>query len=103
MRLGKNKTEEKIRINSPDNAHSNGIGGVFMEEKKRASEETLLKELAYVEDLTRKKLCVYARLLTDVALAKELEGLSMRHDERKRVLCALAGDKKALEDKKNEA
>ena len=42
-----------------------------------------LKRLIELEDLVEKKTKIYSRLLTDVALAKEMEALSLRHEKRK--------------------
>jgi len=57
-----------------------------------------LTELAGAEDLAEKKTKIYARLLTDVALAAEMENLSSRHAKRKEALLCLTtineGDEK---------
>lgn len=53
-------------------------------------EKDVLKGLYALEDLTEKKLSVYARLLTDVNLAKDMEGLAKKHAERKMRLQTLA-------------
>ena len=49
-------------------------------------EEKYLKELMGMEDLTEKKARIYSRLLVEPALAKEMENLSKRHEERKEIL-----------------
>ena len=46
-------------------------------------EEKYLKELMDLEDLAEKKARIYSRLLTEPSLAKEMESLSKRHEERK--------------------
>lgn len=56
----------------------------------REQEKGWLLALAQVEDLVEKKTKIYARLLTDVAIAKELETLSLRHQKRKKALEQLA-------------
>lgn len=56
-------------------------------------EETALKRLLGVEDLAEKKARIFSRLLTDVALAKEMESLAKRHEQRKGVLLNLLGQK----------
>lgn len=56
----------------------------------REQEKGWLLALAQVEDLAEKKTKIYARLLTDVAIAKELETLSLRHQKRKKSLEQLA-------------
>ena len=54
------------------------------EEEKKA-----LCTLAEVEDLAEKKAMIHARLLMDTALAKTMEELSKRHENRKERLCVL--------------
>ncbi len=49
-------------------------------------ENELLERWIAIEDLAVKKANVYARLLFNPALAKEMEGLALRHDERKQRL-----------------
>ncbi|MBO5412147.1 MAG: hypothetical protein J6A38_03620 [Clostridia bacterium] len=56
----------------------------------REQEKGWLLALAQVEDLAEKKTKIYARLLTDVAIAKELETISFRHQKRKKALEQLA-------------
>ena len=56
-------------------------------------EETALKRLLGVEDLAEKKARIFSRLLTDVALAKEMESLAKRHEQHKGVLLNLLGQK----------
>ena len=46
-------------------------------------EEKYLKELMELEDLAEKKTRIYSRLLVEPALAKEMENISKRHEERK--------------------
>ena len=56
-----------------------------------------LKKLIELEDLAEKKTKIYSRLLTDVALAKEMESLSLRHENRKERIVKLV----CKEDKKS--
>lgn len=51
--------------------------------------ENVLRALASLEDLAEKKTKIYARLLTETAIATEMERLSARHAERKASLTAL--------------
>ncbi len=53
-----------------------------MDEKETEYLEGLLE----MEDLAEKKANIYARLLTDVNLAKKMEEFALRHTERKREL-----------------
>ena len=46
-------------------------------------EEKYLKELIELEDLAEKKARIYARLLVEPPLAKAMEDLALRHEERK--------------------
>ena len=46
-------------------------------------EEKYLKELIALEDLAGKKARIYARLLVEPPLAKAMEELALRHEERK--------------------
>ena len=55
-----------------------------------------LTRLIELEDLAEKKTKIYSRLLTDVALAKEMESLSLRHEKRKERIVKLI----CKEDKK---
>lgn len=63
--------------------------------KNQAAEKEyeFLKALALLEEMAEKKTKIYSRLLTDVNLAKEMETLSSRHQNRKNTLLALAGEK----------
>jgi hypothetical protein len=56
-------------------------------------EYAFLKALATLEELAEKKTKIYSRLLTDVDLAKEMEVLSIRHQNRKNTLLSLMGEK----------
>lgn len=69
-----------------------------MQEQKE-EEKTALQELCELEDLLEKKTKIYSRLLTDTALAKDLESLSKRHKERKETLSALISGKAAKSKK----
>ncbi len=53
-------------------------------------EKEALKKLLKLEDLAEKKAKIYARLLTELSLAKEMEALSLRHESRKELLTKLA-------------
>lgn len=64
-----------------------------MQENQKEEEKKALKELCGIEDLLEKKTRIYSRLLTDTALAKDLEGLSKRHKERYQTLSALISGK----------
>ena len=46
-------------------------------------EEKYLKEVMELEDLAEKKTRIYSRLLVEPTLAKEMENISKRHEERK--------------------
>ena len=46
-------------------------------------EEKYLKELIELEDLAEKKARIYARLLVEPPLAKAMEDMALRHEERK--------------------
>ncbi len=61
-----------------------------MQENRKEEEKSALTELFQLEDLAEKKTKVYSRLLTDAALAKDMETLSLRHEKRKETLYALA-------------
>lgn len=52
-------------------------------------ETELLKTLVEIEDLAEKKTKIYARLLMDVSIAKKMEELSLRHENRKETLYKL--------------
>ena len=60
-----------------------------MQENRKEGEKIALTELLSLEDLVEKKTKIYSRLLTDAALAKDMERLSLRHKKRKETLCAL--------------
>lgn len=62
-----------------------------MQEKEVVQEENArLIALAEWEDILEKKAKIYSRLLTEAALAKTMESLSLRHEQRKQRLLALA-------------
>ena len=52
-------------------------------------EKESLKRLYLWEDLAEKKARIYARLLTEVSLAKDMEELAERHKERKTTLASM--------------
>lgn len=64
-----------------------------MERKENNEEQAFLKNLSETEELAKKKLNIYARLLTDAALAKDMEKLACRHDYRKLALAEIMGKK----------
>ena len=70
-------------------------------EKLLCRERTALSRLAQTEDLAEKKARIFSRLLTDVALAKQMEELACRHERRKSVLLGLLGEK-VKQGEKNE-
>ena len=72
-----------------------------MQDYQKDEEKNALKEVFKIEDLLEKKTKIYSRLLTDTALAKDLEGVSNRHKARKESLLAFLGEKckKGGEDK----
>lgn len=47
-------------------------------------EKQAVEKIIALEDLAEKKCKIYSRLLTEVALAKEMETLASRHAERKK-------------------
>ena len=64
-----------------------------------SKERTVLFALARIENLAEKKTKIYSRLLTEPALAKEMERLSLSHEKRKNALLAMAGIKTEKEAK----
>lgn len=68
-------------------------------EEKTPRETELIKTLAEIEDLAEKKTKIYSRLLTEQALAKEMESLSARHTARRERLEKLAFGKAKKADK----
>lgn len=61
-------------------------------------EEKYLQELMELEDLAEKKARIYSRLLVEPTLAKEMEELATRHEERKeRIFLLLYGKNKKKE------
>ena len=56
-------------------------------------EEKYLKELMELEALAEKKARIYARLLVEPPLAKKMEELALRHEERKERLRLLLYEK----------
>ena len=70
-----------------------------MEEIQTNEKQELMKMLQ-LEDLAGKKAKIYARLLTDIHLSEEMQGLALRHEERKELLAELLGRK--VNKKQNE-
>lgn len=63
----------------------------MQEVKEKTPRETeLIQTLAQIEDLAEKKTKIYSRLLTEQALATEMEALSARHTARRERLEKLA-------------
>jgi hypothetical protein len=58
-----------------------------------------LLALVELEDILEKKAMIYSRLLTDPALAKEMEQRAARHEKRKEDLLCLALGEKAKKKK----
>ena len=75
-------------------SHINEESGRFFQEREKENEQTREKEalikMMQLEDLAEKKAKIYSRLLTDVHLAEEMNGLSLRHEKRKELLTKLA-------------
>ncbi len=66
-------------------------------------ESCVLEHLAGLEDLVEKKVKIYSRLLTDAALAEDMETLASRHAKRKTTLeCLARGKTKQAEKRKKE-
>ena len=65
-----------------------------------SEEIQILSTLAKVEDLAEKKAKIYSRLLTEPALAKEMERISLKHQTRKNALLAMVGIKPKNTSKK---
>ncbi len=59
-------------------------------EAQMQKEKQALTHVSEMEDLAEKKMKIYARLLTDAALAEDLETLATKHAERKLTLKSLA-------------
>lgn len=57
----------------------------------REREAETVRALAEAEELIAKKAGIYSRLLTDMALAEDMEALAVRCGERKKTLEGLAG------------
>lgn len=70
-------------------------------ERGRNAEYEALETMARMEELAEKKTRIYSRLLTDTDLAKAMETLSFRHEERRNRLLLLLGEKPSKS--KNEA
>ncbi|MBO5240191.1 MAG: hypothetical protein J6B56_02075 [Clostridia bacterium] len=67
-------------------------------------ERNAIERLAGIEDLVEKKTKIYSRLLTDAALAEDMETIANRHAKRKTTLQSLAvGKTKKAEKRRNEA
>ena len=61
------------------------------QENKKSVEKYGLQRIQKGEWLAEKKINVYARLLMDPTLAKAMEKLATRHEERRRALLAELG------------
>ena len=76
-----------------------------MEQEERDEEKRALESLLVLEDLAEKKIKIFSRLLMDTAIAKQMEALSLRHEQSKEELAVFLGrtpKKKALEQKSGE-
>ncbi len=76
-----------------------------MEQEERNEEKRALETLLCLEDLAEKKIKIFSRLLMDTGIAKQMEELSLRHEQRKEALAVFLGQKpkkKALEQKNGE-
>ena len=69
-----------------------------MERDMIEKERKILLSLIQMEDIAEKKAKIYSRLLTETALAQEMEALASRHAERKKRLERLATGKEAKEE-----
>ena len=65
-------------------------------------ERKTLNDLCLMEEIAEKKANIYARLLIEPSLSKEMEGLAMRHRERRCALERLLYGKLVLKDVGNE-
>ena len=63
-----------------------------MKENKE-SERQALKSVARLEEIAGKKAGIYSRLLTDPTLAKTMESLEKRHQNRKETILNLLQEK----------
>ncbi len=64
-----------------------------MEQEEREEEKRALETLLVLEDLAEKKIKIFSRLLMDTALAKQMEELSLRHEQSKEELAVFLGRK----------
>lgn len=62
-----------------------------MEGYDKECECGLLAMLMNAESLSVKKARIYSRLLTDTALAEDMEALAVRHEQREKALKKLSG------------
>ena len=74
-----------------------------MERNLTDKEAEILLSLVKMEDIAEKKAKIYSRLLTEPALAQEMEALAKRHAERKMRLETLATGKEPKKEEENEA
>lgn len=65
-----------------------------------AREAEALKRIYKAEDIAEKKMRIYSRLLMDATLAKDMESLAEKSEERKKSLKSLLGKKP--DEKKSE-
>lgn len=70
-----------------------------MEKDMIEKEQKVLLSLLQMEDVAEKKAKIHSRLLTETALAQEMEALATRHAERKKRLEKLATGKEPKEEK----
>lgn len=65
-----------------------------MQKEENSQEEQALESLLSLEDLAEKKLKIFSRILMDASVAKDMESLSLRHEQRKEELAVLLGKKR---------
>ena len=70
-----------------------------MQETDKRACASFVENLITLEDLLDKKCKIYSRLLTDMAIAKQMETLAKRHEQRKAQLKRILTGK----EKKDEA
>ena len=62
-----------------------------MEKQGENISVTMLENVVQLEDIARKKTQIYARLLIEPSVAKQMEELSLRHEKRQETLLQLLG------------
>ena len=64
-----------------------------MDDEKKNAEKDALDTLLVMEDLAEKKLKIFSRLLMETTVAKKMEELAKRNENRKEKLACLLGKK----------